>query len=82
MSLTCTAQTQIHPKKKTKCHSCKTNKGVYFKCKFCQQHSCSSCVQPEVHNCLHMDTVRENTKRMNEKQLFDNACKGNKVVPI
>ena len=85
MTSICSSQVSINAHKsikKTKCHNCNTHKGVYFTCKFCKQQSCSSCVQPEVHHCSQIHTVRENTKQENANALFKNAHKANKVVPL
>ena len=65
-------------KKKNKCSHCKKKIGfLKFTCKCSDKDFCSSCVQPELHNCTH--NFKDDKTKL--KQSLVKIC-NKKIIPI
>lgn len=65
-----------------KCYHCTRKNHLLFDCKYCDYRFCSTCVQYEIHQCGHMNDMKETYSKLNEKKLYDHACKKRKLEKI
>lgn len=67
---------------KTKCLSCKRKISLTCSCKFCKNIFCFSCLQPEIHNCTELNTMKHVFLESLNEKLQKEKCVSTKVQKI
>lgn len=68
--------------KKTKCLSCKRKVSLTRSCKFCDNSFCFSCLQPEIHDCTEINTMKNIGLELLNIKLQNDKCISAKVQKI
>lgn len=65
-----------------RCANCRKRTHLGMTCKWCEQEHCVHCIQPELHSCLSMDTMKKQTKLSLRERLMHEKTVSEKMIKI
>jgi hypothetical protein len=74
---------EIHISSKTKkCAHCLQKSSMKLNCKFCDRLHCLRCIQPEIHKCEKLESMKESLKNKLSMKLTNERCVKAKIDAI
>ena len=68
---------------KKKCLNCKKSKTAFkIECRYCKEMLCCDCIQPEIHKCKEIHSMKSEKLLNLKRRLDDEKCVGLKIQKI
>lgn len=68
---------------KKKCFNCKKSRTAFkLECRYCKEMLCCDCIQPEIHKCKEIHSMKSEKLLNLKRRLDDEKCVGLKIQKI